>query len=477
MIKRKSVGRSLKKNIPVKTAILLLNDFLMEDFNAIVNNLEFKENLLIITNTIVDEKQREKYGIRFMFDNLCDVKDLLKRLRVLSSENNLDFCGIAGFDEEHKYVFSKAIADEFQLPYNSRKTLDTVSDKYLQASALKKGGVDVPDFRLVDTYLECKDFRMPCVIKPVRGISSIHVYRCDDYDGLKATFKKLENYKSDEGILSLAQSSSSSSPRNPVRRLSGNDAKSEEYSKSKRYHETKRFINETKRFIIEEFIEGNEYSCDFLAGKEVCLLRCVKKIVSKKYFPFFEGLYLFNPDDDKDSEFSNEDLKSVCERIAKSLDITTGICMVDFRFDKRKNRIVVIETTTRSGVDDFIGLMNTTYGYTSVNILLRQIFGTLDIDSLKKIPRGTSLILYLIAQGCGTLKKFDTSGLEKLRLNGSIKGVREIIKYNDVSDTLQYLGPLKNPPMIGHVIIDNIRLKDIESTLIKVRLNVDIRIV
>jgi len=442
-----------------KIAILLLNDLIVEDFDSIVNALEFKKNVLVIANTKINTK---KYDVQCMIDSLDNVESLLRKLQLYKSTHNIDFCGIVGTDEEYGYVFSESIAKEFKLEFNSKKTLDLVSNKYLQVSALKKGGVDVPDFRLVDTYTESKDFKLPCVIKPVRGISSIHVYKCDTDKDLKDIFVKLEEYKSKATLLSLTHSSNSDA-KAVVQRLIDPSTK------------TLTEIDTSKHFVLEEFIDGNEYSCDFLVGKEVgkelILLRVVKKIVSKKYFPFFEGLCLFNPDN-SNSEFSSNALVAVCKKIAKSLNIQTGLCMVDFRFDAKKKKIVVIETTTRPGVDDFMSLMYKNYGYISISIALRQIFGTINVNSLREIPRNSSIIIYLFIPRSGILKKFDISRLEKLRL----KGVREIVKYDEVGDKVDYMGPLKNPPFVGHVIIDDIDTKDIEKIILQIRSSVDIEL-
>jgi hypothetical protein len=233
-------------------------------------------------------------------------------------------------------------------------------------------------------------------------------------------------------------------------------------------------IETDKNFVLEEFIDGNEYSCDFLVGKngkEVTLLRVVKKLVSKTYFPFFEGLYLFNPDV-PDSEFSSNSLREVCKKITQSLNVTTGLCMADFRFDAKKKKIVVIETTTRPGVDDFIGLMYRNYGYISISVALRNIFGNLDVNSLRVLPKANSIIIYFFAPKNGVLRKFDISKLEKLNL----KGVKEILKYDNVGDKVDYLGPLKSPPFIGHIIIDDIELKDIDNVVLQIRSNVEIEL-
>ena len=433
--------------IKEKKAIVLLNDIFVDDFDLMVKNIEFKKNVLVVTNAKINPKN---YEVQCMIDNLDNVENLIGKLRLYRLTHNIDFCGIVGTDEEYGYVFSESLAKEFKLEYHSQKTLNTVSDKYLQARALEKGKVDIPEMRLVDTYADSNNFKFPCVIKPVNGISSIHVYKCNSTNELKEVFVKLDAYRANSAVLSLTHENS---------------------TKAKTIVKRKTQTVISKHFILEEYIDGNEYSCDFFVEKEnVIVLRVVRKIVNPDYFPFFEGLYLFNPLD-AGSEFSTEYLTDVCKKIAKALDIRFGVCMVDFRFDNKKKKIVIIETTTRPGIDDFIELMKRNYGYISMSIALRQIFGKIDIDAMN-IPKGNSIIIYMFAPREGILKKFDTTNLEKLKL----PNVQEIIKYNAPGSKVSYLGFLKNPPVIGHVILDNIVSKDIEDIINKIKSNVIIEL-
>jgi D-alanine-D-alanine ligase-like ATP-grasp enzyme len=450
----KSIKTIVSSDVQLKKmAILLLNDLLEEDFDPILSALEFKKDLLIITNV---EFKRTYPDVVFMVDNFENSDSLIKKLLEFKIKNNIEFCGIIGLDEEYRYSFSKLIADTFKLSSNSRITLDLATDKYAQILELKKGGVAVPDFKLFENYDEISGFKLPSVIKPVRGISSLYVYKNNTSQDLKNNFKLLEAYKTDSNFLSLASSDK--------KKISSKDS-----SNSK----SKSDVNK-KPFIIEEFIDGNEYSCDFFVGKNqsVLLLRVAKKLVSKNYFPFFEGYYLFNPDEDSDSEFSTTDLISVCKKIAKSLNVTTGLCMVDFRFDQKLNKIVVIETTTRPGVDDFISLMSKYYGYISMNVALRNIFGMLDVNSFKKIPSGKVAIVYLLAPKKGALSKFDTAKLSKLKT----LEIDVISKYFDVGEKVEPLGLSDTPPIVGHVIVKNINYKDLDNVITLIRNNTSISV-
>jgi predicted ATP-grasp superfamily ATP-dependent carboligase len=433
MNKNDFINMSKVQKKPV--AILLLNDLLEEDFDPIINALEFKKDLLIITTT---DFKKKNYGVNFIVDDLENIDSLIKKVSDFKIKNNVEFCGIIGLDEEYKYSFSKAIADKFNLPSNSKETLDLVANKYIQISKLKKGGVDVPDFKLFEKYDEIKDFTLPCVIKPVRGISSLYVYKNNTPQELKSNFKLIEAYKTDSNFLSLA-----------------NTDKSAE-----------------KPFIIEEFIDGNEYSCDFFVGKEILLLRVAKKIVSKEYFPFFEGYYLFNPDNDSNSEFSASDLKIICQKIAKSLDIKNGLCMVDFRFDKKKKKILLIETTTRPGVDDFICLMDKYYHYISLNVALRNMFGTLDYSSFRKLPAISSAIVYILAPKPGILSKIDTKKLSNLNL----PYIEEIKTYFNVGEKVESLGLTLTPPYVGHVVLKGIKYNELDKVIATIRSNTIIQV-
>ncbi len=476
----------IKSKLGKKVALVLLNDLIIEDFESIVNSIEFKENILIVTNTLKDSKKdniinKKKYCVNFLFDDFKNVDILIKKLVNFKNSFKNDFCGIIGLDEEYDYNFSKKIADFFNLPSNSIETLKLVSSKCQQIEQLKKNGVDVPDFRLFNTYNDIKDFKLPSVIKPVKGISSLGVYKNNTLQDLKNNFIKLQEFKGHGEILSLTNVSNVNKDVNVTKNLAN-------VNKATVSKVTKKDTKVDNDFIIEEFIDGNEYSCDFLLGidgKELILLRVVKKLVSKDYFPFFEGLYLFNPNEDKDSEFQASYLKNVCVNVAKSLNITTGICMMDFRFDKKTKKIVVIEVTTRPGVDDFINLMSKHYSYTSINIALRNIFGTIDLNSFKTLPKGSSMIVYLIAPKPGVLTKFETKNILKLKDSSSIKDIdavfnnlsnKDIVLYNKCNDVIKSSGLVTNPPIVGHVIVDNVKIKDIDKVTKLIRDNVVIKV-
>lgn len=457
-----------------KLAILVLNDLLLEDFKSIVTYLDFKDSLLLISDLAVSKANLKKYGIpenNYFFDKLEDKDILIKRLRKFQDGSGTDFIGIIGLDEEYQYSLSKAIADSFGLASNSKDTLNLVSNKYDQICALKVGGVDVPEFKLFDSPAEVEGFRLPSVIKPVRGISSLYVYKNTTPKELRENAVKIQEFKENKEFLTLIEPSAAPSLERSLKKSS------------------KKAVPKAaaKDFIIEEFIDGAEYSCDFLVrdgrivdDDAVLLLRVVKKVVSKECFPFFEGLYLFNPDNDPDSEFSSGELRQVCFKIARSLKITNGLCMVDFRFDNKRKKIVVIETTTRPGVDDFIILMSRIYGYISLNVALRHIFGSLDdksVKNLKAIPSGTSAIFYLFAPRPGILSRFDTNrlSLSKSSRSENLSGLKEVVRYNEPGDKITYLGSLKNPPYIGHVIIDGIKLRDIDRISRMIKDSVEIR--
>jgi hypothetical protein len=70
-------------------------------------------------------------------------------------------------------------------------------DKYRQRDEMRKAGLDVPGYRLIDPAADLggqlADLRFPLVVKPINGSSSEGVCRADDVGGLKAAVDMVED--------------------------------------------------------------------------------------------------------------------------------------------------------------------------------------------------------------------------------------------------------------------------------------------
>jgi hypothetical protein len=75
-------------------------------------------------------------------------------------------------------------------------------DKYRQRDAMRKAGLDVPGYRLIDPVADIggqvTDLRFPLVVKPINGLSSQGVSRADDVADLKAAVDLVQGINAEQ---------------------------------------------------------------------------------------------------------------------------------------------------------------------------------------------------------------------------------------------------------------------------------------
>jgi hypothetical protein len=401
--------------------IILINNLEKEDFLPILQNNIFSKNILVIfdKNSIKDHKHSP---INYLLEDFNKPKDINSKIKNWLETNNKNLIGIIGLDEEYKYTVAKAISDHFNLEYFDQKIINIATSKYLQRSIFKENNINTPNFKILkdENY---QDINFPNVIKPVTGISSLFVFKNNDEKELKKNLKFIKSH----------------APEKPL--------------------------------LLEEFIGGDEYSCDYIVDKnsKAKILRVVKKLTNKKQFPFFEGFYLFNPDYTNNSDFKLKDLEDLCSKTATAIGLKRGVCMMDFKFYNGK--LFIIETTIRPGISQFMELMKNVYGYTSIEIYLKELF---KIEHTIQIPKENTLIFYIFTEKTGILEKFDTSALEK---NLNKFGIIDIKKYFSPGDKIEHEeNKAYSEIMIGSISVKNINMDQIKNKIEEINKNIILQI-
>ena len=274
------------------------------------------DRALFLTDTATREQAAEpvphsREEVLTLLDDYPQVKDdLLLHLQ----KWNISLNGIACFDCE-SLELAATLAQEFSLPYPSVESIILCRDKYASKILWRKNSVKCPQVRLVQSPEGVFDFlrelNTPCVIKPLTGSGSELVFNC-------ASKKDCEKWAN---IL--------------LREL-------------KERQSLRLYSNATTWFLAEEFIKGDEYSCDFIIRNDgVDVVRLTKKIHARnKPFGTINGYALCRyPSDD----FSSDTLEQTLFNGAKALGISHAICMVDFLVCD--NEIVLLEMTPRPGGD------------------------------------------------------------------------------------------------------------------------------
>ncbi len=251
---------------------------------------------------------------------LCDLMDEQAVIGALTTHLDLfDLhpVGVACFDCE-SMALAAAIAERLGLPYPSVGAIEKCRDKYFSKTLWLQNDVDCPAFCMIRSAGDVAAFfeknQGPCVLKPVNGSGSELVYVCDSVQACELNFRIiLEELgrRVNNGLFCLGD-------------VDG------------------------PRMIAEEYIEGEEYSCDFmLAGDRVDIIRITRKIkAAGKPFGTIRGYVL---PASLPKRFSDILLPEALKRGARVLGLTRCICMADFIL--RDDRIVLIEMTPRPGGD------------------------------------------------------------------------------------------------------------------------------
>jgi hypothetical protein len=448
--------------------ILTMTDTDDDDFEIIADNVEFRENILFVCDRLYsDEARRSKLNI--VVDDFKSPARLVSKVKEYGKANKKKFRAVIGLDEEYHYRMAEALAIAFDLRFYPRRTMDLCSNKYLQRVELANSGIKVPSFQLIDAKADIRkaevgkagskpdgrkkagntagrtemiEIGFPNVLKLMTGVGSAHMHLNMDEAELRANLAEMA-----EGVRK--------DTNNPI--LKKYSAGDESGAKT---------IDPASQFLIEEFIGGDEYSCDYIIEKgKARVLRVVRKVHEKGDFGFFAGFYLFSPDDDnntnnkrdnrsdntgEESDFSLKELEAECARIAAALGITFGVCMMDFKFDK--GQFVVIETTLRPGVATFVELMAGLYGFISLSIAIRQRLGLpaaggksggrseMKTDGISQgASKRRGVVAYINSQSGRKIKRLDFSYLDSHKEEMGLIKVHRFCKEGDSCVNVAYV--------------------------------------
>jgi biotin carboxylase len=227
---------------------------------------------------------------------------------------NITLAGIACFDCE-SLGLAAFLAEELSLPFPTVESIRICRDKYTTSSRWLKRSVRTPRFSLARSAYDAADFQKkagrPCVLKPVSGSGSELVFFCDTESGCQRAAQTLIRgiqERKDNRLYSAA----------------------------------------TDCFLIEEFVEGIEYSCDFILEKTgVEILRITRKIRAKDApFGTTAGYMLTTCEAEG---LDRKRLAGLLGHAARALGLTRALCMVDFLLSD--DEVIFLELTPRPGGD------------------------------------------------------------------------------------------------------------------------------
>ena len=284
--------------------------------------------------------------------------------------------GVACFDCESMPLAS-FLAMRLGLPYPSAAAVDFCRNKQRMKQRWKASGTPSPRFSIASRVEEAVEFFHqiggPCVVKPLSGSGSELVFRIENEADCRLVFEKI--------IAGLAARKAA-----PL------------------YRSCK---EGRTNVLIEEWVNGDEYSCDFCIEKSrVRLIRVTRKHPRRDGPSGTTEAYELSPR--LPDACSASRLAPWLFRAASALEIDRAICMADFIV--RGDQPSFLELTPRCGGDCLPSLLMTACNF--------DVLGaSIHFARKKKIERPVVRVkepivaLRLFADRAGTLRWTDTSAL------------------------------------------------------------------
>ncbi len=273
---------------------------------------------------------------------LWDLKAVRDSLTSFLRQHRLSLSGITCFDCESLYT-AAAIADEWNLPFPSTQAVLRCRDKLVSKQLWASSGISCPRVAQVSSPGDIRDFMKKTggsvVLKPRSGSGSELTFRCDSQDMAEPCYrillKRLRERAADP-LFSL-----------PTR--------------------------EGAPVISEEFIPGEEYSCDlFFDGKHSTLLRLAKKYFLKE-LPIGTAVAYEIPAQFP-STLSREGFLKQLEKAAVSLGLSASLCMADLMI--RNGQSCILELSTRLGGDCLPSMIEASCGVDMLRVAMEFAEGT-----------------------------------------------------------------------------------------------------
>ena len=257
---------------------------------------------------------------------LCDLsrpEQVVAAVRVHLDRWRTAPSGIACFDCE-SMPLAALLAHSLGLAYPSADAVAACRSKYVSKQVWRRAGLSCPDVELVrDASAAARFLRKtagPVVLKPLTGSGSELVFLCADEDQCAIAFATLESRLAVHSDQRMYASHCFNGMKADPRR----------------------------DFVIEQFVQGAEYSCDFVVdGDRARILRIAAKIPDRGQ-PFGTTLAYVLPARLPSGIGRDELGRQLC-RAARALGLDRAICMLDFIM--RDDRVFLIELAPRAGGD------------------------------------------------------------------------------------------------------------------------------
>lgn len=314
---------------------------------------------------------------------ICDLNDLeltLNLLLIHLKKYCITLNGIFCFDDEFMDL-TAFLAIKLNLPYHLPQAIKNCRDKYLAKSIWQEKRLPTPYTKLLHNIQEAKQFMhdlegKSCVIKPINATGSELVFKCETTEDIQGAVKTINTElksRKNKGLYNICNGLS---------------------------------------FLGEEYIEGIEFSCDFILenGKiEIIRLSRKQSLINE----FFGTTLSYETFHINSAPFGEDKLKATLLDAATSLGIKRAICMVDFIYSN--GVLFLLEIAPRPGGDCIPWLLKSAFNFDILSFCLKFAKGD---NALKKIKYNNSCSyvgLRIFANKAGKLLDIDINVLKQDR--------------------------------------------------------------
>jgi biotin carboxylase len=318
-----------------------------------------------------------------LFVPLEDYDETARSVHQYISLNNLSPKGLACFDCESLLAAAR-LAPALSLAYPSVEAIIHSRNKFEMRKIWAESHIPCPRVLLVSSLPESMEafdlFNKDIVLKPISGSGSELLFHCKTQGEVKGAVRIMEEQ------LPLRRSNPLFSP------IPGTD-KAEP-------------VDPCEFWIVEEFIPGPEFSCDFLLHEDhVVILRETGKVkVSQQTFGSVLA-YTFPLSLEEREKLQG--LHRTLEKAAQVLGYTRGHFMADFIMQDGHG--VLLEMTPRPGGDSIPDLLETATGRDLIRIHLDMVSGKSNNLGSVPLPTESFASIHLYAPNEGTITHLDSS--------------------------------------------------------------------
>ena len=284
----------------------------------------------------------EKAADHFYPVSIVEVDRILEECRRIRPE------AVVSIASDLAAITVNKVANALGLPANPPETALIATNKYEMREAFQRAGLPVPAFvkrGAEDDLSPVYDMNLPVIVKPTDRSGSRGIYKLTSFDSL----------------------------REKVACACGESFE--------------------KKAIIEEYIEGEEYSCECISQNGIHHFLAITKKYTTGAPHFIETGHL------EPAPLSSEMYERVKETVYKALDalhIKCGASHTEFKIDEKTGEIRLIETGARMG-GDCIGsdLVRLSTGYDFVKMVIDTGLGR-PIDWTKEPSEKAAAVRYIM---------------------------------------------------------------------------------